>query len=415
MLTAISRYGVRVAPGTEAIIEQCKRTGQLVQGPAIEQFERAFEARIGQGSAIAASYGRMAFYHILKALELPAGSEIIVPALTFWVIPELARAAGLRPVFADVNPDTFTLDPASLEQAIGPRTVAVVPTHLYGLPCDMDPIMDIARRHRLAVVEDCAHALGATYRGRHVGTFGDGALFSFQTLKPLNAYGGGLALVRDAAVAKRVREQVSSLPWPSDDRILNRLRIGRLQRLFTSPGVFTATAFPILWAASWFDWNPDVYLWEPIRRLDALPSPYAERFSNVQAAIGLAGLERLDDWTAATREHARKVDAALKDLPGVQTPHVPPHCVHVYYQYCIYTPDRDRVVTRCIRHGVDLETLHVDVCSRLPLFDEFQTGTPGAERTEQAIQVPVYASLSDEQMGRIATTVRRVLSRNRWV
>jgi dTDP-4-amino-4,6-dideoxygalactose transaminase len=413
MLTAISRYGVRVAPGTEAIVEQCKRAGQLVQGPAIEQFERAFESRIGQGSAIAASYGRMAFYHILKALELPAGSEIIVPALTFWVIPELARAAGLRPVFADINPDTFTLDPASLERAIGPSTVAVVPTHLYGLPCDMDPIMDIARRHRLAVVEDCAHALGATYRGRHVGTFGDGALFSFQTLKPLNAYGGGLALVRDAAVAKRVREQVSSLPWPSDDRILKRLRIGNLQRLFTSPGVFTATAFPILWAASWFDWNPDVYLWEPIRRLDTLPPSYAERFSNVQAAIGLAGLERLGDWTAATREHARKMDAALKDLPGVQTPRVPPHSVHVYYQYCVYTPDRDAVVTRCIRHGVDLETLHVDVCTRLPLFDEFQTSTPGAERADQAIQVPVYASLNDEQMGRIATTVRQVLTRNR--
>src|ERR1700674_152745 len=172
MLTAISRYGVRVAPGTEAIVEQCKRAGQLVQGPAIDQFERAFEARIGQGSAIAASYGRMAFYHMLKALELPIGSEIIVPALTFWVIPELARAAGLRPVFADINPDTFTLDPASLEQAIGPRTVAVVPTHLYGLPCDMDPIMDIARRHRLAGVEDCAHAPGATYRGAPGGPFG---------------------------------------------------------------------------------------------------------------------------------------------------------------------------------------------------------------------------------------------------
>ena len=87
--------------------------------------------------------------------------------------------------------------------------------------------------------------------------------------------------------------------------------------------------------------------------------------------------------------------------------------MHVYYQYCVYTPDRDAVVTRCIRHGVDLETLHVDVCSRLPLFDEFQTQTPGAERAQQAIQVPVYASLNDEQMGRIATTVRRVLAVNR--
>src|SRR5260370_40551332 len=107
MLTAISRYGVRVAPGTGVIVEQCKRAGQLVQGPAIDRFERAFEARIGQGSAIAASYGRMAFYHMLKALELPIGSEIVVPALTFWVIPELARVAGPPPAFSVPQPQPF--------------------------------------------------------------------------------------------------------------------------------------------------------------------------------------------------------------------------------------------------------------------------------------------------------------------
>ena len=108
--------------------------------------------------------------------------------------------------FADVDPATFCMDPAALERAITDKTRAVVPTHLYGLPCDMDAILDIAGRHNLAVIEDCAHALGASYRGRPVGTFGDGALFSFQTLKPLNCYGGGMAVVRDAAVAARVRD-----------------------------------------------------------------------------------------------------------------------------------------------------------------------------------------------------------------
>src|SRR5436853_305944 len=202
---AISRYGIRVPPRADEILEEYRRTGRLILGPDIERFERAFEQRLGSGTAIATSYGRMAFFHILGALNLPPGSEIILPALTFWVIPELARVAGLRPVFADIDRDTFTLDPASFERAITPRTRAVVPTHLYGLPCDMDPILAIARRHGLAVIEDCAHALGATYRGQQVGTFGDGALFSFQTLKPLNAFGGGMALVRDPEIARRVR------------------------------------------------------------------------------------------------------------------------------------------------------------------------------------------------------------------
>src|SRR5439155_7390101 len=181
----------------------------------------------------------MAFYYILQALQLPEGSEIILPALTFWVIPELARAAGLKVVFADVDPATFTIDPAAIERVITPNTRALVPTHLYGLPCDMDAVMAIAHKHDLKVIEDCAHALGATYRGKPIGTFGDAAIFSFQTLKPLNCYGGGLALIRDAAAAQRVRALAEREPWPDAKRIENRLLVGRLQRIFIKPWVFT--------------------------------------------------------------------------------------------------------------------------------------------------------------------------------
>src|SRR5580700_6175507 len=218
MLTAISRYGARVLPDTEDIVAGCKARGEFIQGPQIGQFEDAFARRLGTGHSIATSYGRMAFYYVLKALDLPPGSEIILPALTFWVVPELARVAGLKVVFADVDPATFTMDPHALEQSITPATRAVVPTHLYGLPCDMTAIMAIAARHNLRVIEDCAHALGATVAGKPVGTFGDAGFFSFQTLKPLNCYGGGLALVRNPAVASRVRALAAQEPWPSAER-----------------------------------------------------------------------------------------------------------------------------------------------------------------------------------------------------
>jgi dTDP-4-amino-4,6-dideoxygalactose transaminase len=410
MLTAISRYGVRVVPETRTIIRRCETRGELIEGPEIEQFERAFAARLGSGTAVATSYGRMAFFHILRALDLPAGSEIVIPALTFWVIPELARRAGLRPVFADVDPATFTLDPAALERAITPATRAVVPTHLYGLPCDMDPIATIARRHGLAIIEDCAHALGATYRGQPVGTLGDAALFSFQTLKPLNAFGGGMAVIQNPAVAQRVRGQVDALPWPDEGRVRNRFKIGRAQRFFTRPGMFTVVAFPILWTASWFNANPDVYLWEPIRPLDPLPAAYTERFPNAQAALGLAALKQLDTWTAASQAHARAIDRILAATSNVQTPVVPPDRTHVYYQYCVYVPDRDELVIRCIRRGVDIETLHVDVCTRLELFADLHSGpAPGADRAAAAVQVPVYASLSDDQVVRIANSVKRAV------
>src|SRR5581483_9473283 len=162
----ISRYGARVFHETEDIVAGCKRRGEFIRGPQIQEFEQALARYVGGGTAVTAAYGRMAFYYILKALDLPAGSEIIFPSLTFWVVPELAKAAGLKAVFADVDPRTFTIDPASAERMITDKTRAIVPTHLYGLPCDMDAILALAAKHNLIVLEDCAHALGATYKGK---------------------------------------------------------------------------------------------------------------------------------------------------------------------------------------------------------------------------------------------------------
>ncbi|HEX3703404.1 MAG TPA: aminotransferase class I/II-fold pyridoxal phosphate-dependent enzyme [Vicinamibacterales bacterium] len=413
MLTAISRYGARVLPETEEIVARLKARGEFIQGPEIAEFERAFEQRAGRGTAISAAYGRIAFYYILKALDLPAGSEIIFPSLTFWVVPELARVAGLTVVFADVDPATFNLDPDSVERLITDKTRAIVPTHLYGLPCDMDRILDIAARHNLVVIEDCAHALGATFKGRPVGTFGTGALFSFQTLKPLNCYGGGMALVHDAGVAAKVRAIVDVRPWPSEKRVRDRLLTGRLQRIFIKPWVFSISLFPVLWVSALIDANPDVFLWEKIRSLHPLPDQYTERFPNVQAAIGLAALKRLDGWTAQVQDNARRVDAVLGEVPGVKVPQVPPDRTHVYYQYCVYGPDgpkRDDLVVRCVRRGIDVETLHVDVPPDMELFQGATAQADGARRAAQAMQIPIYAGLTREQVDRVAATVRDVLA-----
>jgi dTDP-4-amino-4,6-dideoxygalactose transaminase len=415
MHAAISRYGARVLTNTEQLAAACKARGEFIQGPQIQEFEAAFARRhaLDPASAITAAYGRIAFYYILKALDLPPGSEIIFPSLTFWVVPELARVAGLSVVFADVDPRTFNIDPDSVERLITDRTRAIVPTHLYGLPCDMDRILDIAARHDLIVLEDCAHALGATYKGKPVGTFGAGALFSFQTLKPLNCYGGGLALVSDRAVAARVRQIVDALPWPSEQRVRDRLLMGRLQRIFIKPWVFSISLFPVLWVSALIDANPDVFLWEKIRSLQPLPEQYTERFPNVQAAIGLEALKHLDEWTAQARANAEYITRTLSGVPGIQPPIVPPDRTHVYYQYCVYGPQgpkRDELVVRCVRRGIDIETLHVDVPPDMELFGMVRAEAEGARRAAQAMQVPVYAGLTREQIERVATTVRDVLT-----
>lgn len=406
MLKAISRYGVRVVPRTVQRIAELEQRGQLIEGPHIAAFEAAFAARLGRGRAIATSYGRMAFYYILKAFDLPPGSEVVFPALTFWVMPEMARVLGLTPIFADVDPITFNMTPESLARVITPRTVAVVPTHLWGLPCDMHEILDLARRQGLRVIEDCAHALGASYGGQPAGTFGDAAIFSFQALKPLNAYGGGMALVHDPALAARVADLAAAEPPPDIAGVRRRLWQGRVLRIATRPAIFTWTLFPIMSLFARLGRSLDVYFWEAIRPLDPLPPDYRQRFSNVQAALALDGLDRLDEWTARTVAHARRMSAVLQHVPGVRVPAVPADRTHTFYQYCAYVPARDAVVNACLRQRVDIETLHVDVCTELDLFPASRAPAPGAIEASKTIQIPVYEALEDAHVDRVAAVVR---------
>src|SRR2546426_5393292 len=225
-LRTIARYGVRSVPGEEKEIVAAFRRGEAIDGPAIAEFERCLAAYHYMDFAVAASFGRMAFYYILLGLNLPPGSEIIFPALTFWVVPEIARRAGLKPVFVDIDPTTFNLDPAKIEAAITDKTRAIVPTHLYGQPCAMTEIMHLAEKYNLIVVEDCAQAAGARYRGRRLGSFGNASFFSFQLLKGINTYGGGMAVTNDGRLGGRVREQARSEPEQTRSGLVKRLLTG---------------------------------------------------------------------------------------------------------------------------------------------------------------------------------------------
>jgi dTDP-4-amino-4,6-dideoxygalactose transaminase len=287
----------------------------------------------------------------------------------------------------------------------------VLPTHLYGLACDLDPIMDMARRHGLRVIEDCAHSLGATYRGQMVGTFGDASFFSFQGFKPLNTFGGGLAWMRDACVAKRVGEFADQEVTPTEERITKLLRTGKFQNFFVGPTGFSFSLFPVWWAASFTNAKPEKYFWEKVRPLDPLPDHYRGKYSNVQAALGLAGLARLPEFIDRTRRHARILDSLLGDLPGVYVPTIPEGRTHVYYQYCAYVPDPDMTIRRCIRRGVDVAPMHVDVCTEMDVFGKPGPKAPGALKAATALQIPLYESLSDADVRGIGQLVRRQILR----
>jgi dTDP-4-amino-4,6-dideoxygalactose transaminase len=408
-LRTIARYGVRSVPSEEKELVAAFRRGEAVKGPAISEFEERFAAYHYMDHAITASYGRMAFYYILRALNLPAGSEIIFPALTFWVVPEIARRAGFKPVFVDVDPFTFNLDPTAIEAAITEHTRVIVPTHLYGQPCELKEILRISEKHNLIVVEDCAQAAGSRYRGRLVGTFGTASFFSFQMLKGVNTYGGGMALTNNPELAARVRDFAAGEPLPSKKDVVARFLKGYAVRIAISPKVFTFWGYPVQALASMFsDVDLSKYIWEKIRPLDSFPRAYTQRYSNAQAVIGIRGLAKLDEYNARTRAHALRYASGLSDCRSIQTPLILPDVEHVFYQYCIYTSDPERTCRRAMRRGVDFETMHVDVCSSLPLFKAFAARCPCAEATRTALQVPVYARLRSSDIDRVLRLMHEV-------
>ena len=411
MTRAIPRYGVRTIPGDEKEVVAAFRRGQAVEGPAIRAFEDRFAKFQGMKQAISTSFGRMAFYYILRALELQAGSEIIFPALTFWVVPELARRAGLKPVFVDVDSRTFNLNPAGIEAAITEHTCAIVPTHLYGQPCEMSEVMRIAEKYNLIVIEDCAQAAGARYRGRAVGTFGDASFFSFQMLKGINTYGGGMAITNDATMAAKVRAQAEAEPLQTTSELVKRLASGIAARSLVSPKGFAWWGFPFGAMASFVtDHDFSKYFWERIRPLDRFPTSYRRRYSNAQAILGLRALEKLDEFNQRSQAHAQIYTRGLADCLSIETPRIIPDVEHVFYQYCIYVSDPTRAKRRAIRGGVDFETTHVDVCSSLPLFKEFAADCPEAEKAAEALQLPVYSRLRTSDVERVLKTLLEVTS-----
>ena len=186
--------------------ERVLRRSWYIQGQEGEAFEKAFAEYCGTEYCVGCGNGLDALTLALKALGIGEGDEVIVPADTFIATALAVIYAGAKPVLADAAPDTFNIDPARIEAAVTPRTKAVMPVHLYGRACDMDPIMEIARRHGLRVVEDCAQAHGAKYKGRKVGTFGDAAGFSFYPGKNLGALGdAGAVVTNDPGIAEKVQ------------------------------------------------------------------------------------------------------------------------------------------------------------------------------------------------------------------
>jgi dTDP-4-amino-4,6-dideoxygalactose transaminase len=365
-----------IAPEIRAAVEAVLTAQQFVLGPQGEALEQEIAEACGARFGVGLASGTEALELGLHACGVGLGDEVIVPAFTFIATGSAVSALGARPVFADVEPATFNLDPDQLEALITPRTRAIVVVHLFGLAADMDPILAIAEKHGVPVIEDNAQSFGTTYRGRKTGSMGRLGSLSFYPSKNLGAYGdAGMVVTNDDKLAARLRA------------LRNHGQTG--QYLSTERG-----------------WNS---------RLDEL-----------QAAILRVKLRHMADWTAKRKGHALLYNSLLGEVPGILLPRVPPGREHVYYLYTIrvegraggYTRPNERgnearsdLVQRRLKERGIASMVYYPVPLHLqPLYASLG-GKPGDLRVSEraareVLSIPLYPEMTTEQVKRVAEAVR---------
>jgi dTDP-4-amino-4,6-dideoxygalactose transaminase len=347
-----------IKPEIDAAIAHILESSQFVLGEAVASFEKDFARYCSTEQAIAVNSGTSALHLSLLAAGIGAGDEVITTPFTFVATVAAIIYSGARPVLVDIDPKNFNLDPANIERAITPRTKAILPVHLYGQPADMDPIIEIARRHKLMVIEDACQAHGAQYKGRRVGGIGAMGCFSFYPGKNLGAYGEGGAVTTSN---------------PEYARTIRMLR----------------------------DWGTE-------KKYQHLFKGYNYRMEGFQGAILGVKLRYLEAWTEARRAHARRYNQLLA-ASDVRTPAEKPEVRHVYHVYTVRTAERDELQKTLSAAGVQTG-IHYPVPVHLqPAYSDlgYRAGDfPHAEAAaREVLSLPMFPEMTEAQIQEVAAAV----------
>ncbi len=376
---------------------------------AVAEFERRFADYIGVEHAVMTPSARLGLAFILDALGFDADSEVALPALTYHSIPATIIANGLRPLFVDVGETTYTLDPDQLELAVGERTRAVIPTHLYGKPCDMDAVMRIARERGLAVIEDCAQSVGAEYKGRKVGGFGDAAYYTFGVTKNLTTLVGGMVTTPRADIAERVRRRVAELPTTPAFALLKACLVACGMAIATRRWVFSFTLWPAIrfFGALGLDPVHDAFAERPSLRPAEGEKRHGFAAHPAQAAVGLTQLVRCDALNDARRGVALQLLDALADVPALTLPETNEDEKHIFVTFAAQAPQREDLRRFLRGRGIDTTTGYMSACPYLPIFSDHHVPCPTAEAIQESLlHLPLYPSMSERDVQHIASSVR---------
>ena len=370
-----------LSPKAIAEVVACLRSGWLATGPRTAQFEEMLRDYFSAPHALTCVSATAGLWMALKALDLQPGDEVITSPLTFVATLNTIVLAGGNPVLVDVEPGTYNLDIAKLPAAITPRTRALMPVHFAGCPVDLDPLYALAAQHGLRVIEDCAHSIGAAYKGRRLGSFGDVQVFSFHPNKNMTTGEGGCVVTRDAKLAKRVEllrfHGIDRAGWSRHSKIENL-------------GV----------------------------HYDVVDAGFKSNFMDLQAALGIHQLPALDGFNKKRRALAARYTKLLRGLPGLTLPIAPayPH-THAWHLFAPVVEagavvDRDTLIVELKRRQIGAG-LHYVACHLHSYYQKLcgwrRGDFPAAERISDGIlSLPLFPRLTERDQTRVVRALREI-------
>jgi len=375
-------------------------------GPeAIDAFEKAFAEFIGVPSAVAVPSGRAGLRFIFEAIEMAPGAEVICSAFAYPVVPYLAHTLGYSVRFADCELDTLGMDPKSLAAVITSNTRVVIATHLYGVPCRIDEIREIAGAHGAILIEDCAHCYGASVGGRRAGSIGGFGYFSFETSKPINTMGGGIVTVSDPGLAERVREAALSQQPKDSSWLRKRLLKTSFEALVTHPLVFNLGVYPALRILqSRQDGDHFASGYQPD---ETTMEGRMGRYTAYQATLGLDQMATVAPMLERRIANAERLIGDLRGSVRFQR-NDDPDTTSNYMLVTAVVPRMQELSSRLLALGVDTKHHYMRDCTAI---GDGEGGFPNAATAERGVlHLPAYPELSEERIDWISDRVRRAVT-----
>ncbi len=373
----------------------------------IASFEQGFAQYLGVKYAIRVPSARWGLYYILKSLNLNEGDEVILPAFSYFAVPAVILKLGLIPVFVDTNSDNLNINIKEIRANITQRTKAIIPTHLCGFVCGLDEIIDISRRHKITVIEDCAQSLGAEYKGKKVGSWGDFSYFSFGITKHFTTLGAGMIVTSDDNMANIIQNSIKDIYSVNKKELFLELLKGYIMKIATSSNLFPV-AHCVMRMFSSVDVDIIDYIFhEKEALLDNQPK--GSQLCNIQAELGIEQLNVLEIENDLRIKNGMELYMRLSDISNIRIPMLENNVKNIFSSCPVFVKNKKKVKKILLTKGIDSSAGYMKDCSRLEMFSEFMKHCPNASRAEKEIlYLPFYTGLDSRKLGYIEAVMREI-------